>query len=808
MRSPLLIAALALGAAAVSAGSAAASWPFDPTVNLPVCTAPGSQSASAIVSDGAGGAIITWADHRVSGSRTEIYAQRIARNGTPAWAANGVLVIANAGVFTTPVITTDGAGGAIIAWSTAPSGTSLVFAQHLDGSGARMWDTTGVRMSSANGAQSSPVIASDGAGGAFVVWADFRVTVTNEIFAQRVNGSGIVQWGTGVSVCSAPNAQGDYVITPDGFGGFFAAWYDLRGFDADIYTQRISAAGAPAWTVDGVAVCTQVNDQRHPVIVPDGFGGALLAWQDERTTLNFPDIYAQHVNFSGGRVWSSPTFDGRPLAQFQGSQALPVGVSDGLGGMIVVWQTDHNAPTSHDIFGERIDGAGVRQWSTGSSGHLLIEDPGDQLAPRIVSDGAGGAILAYRDDRSGSPDISAYHLLPSGQLDGTPYVQHVCTAAGTQDEVALAEDGRGGAVLSWTDARSGANDIYAERFDHTSALGDPTPVITSVRDLPGDNGGQVLVNWNSSDHDVPGSFTVAGYNVWRSVPWQNPATRALALRRGTTSDPCEAAATGRLLVGVFGYADYAWERAAFEGSHLGATHSVAVPTAQDSVAGSNPYTIFMVQAYGNYLVESWPSEPDSGYSMDNLAPAVPFAFTGAYAPGSTHLSWLTNLEPDFAHYNLYRGTASTFVPGPASLIASKPDTGYVDVTATAFFYKLAAVDVHGNISNAALVSPPGVTGVVDGAHAEWRLASPAPNPANGETILRFTLPGAMAARLTLYDAAGRHVRTLIDQRLGAGNHQASLRWGRGEGLPLPSGVYMVRLETPARVLTQRLTVIQ
>ena len=59
-----------------------------------------------------------------------------------------------------------------------------------------------------------------------------------------------------------------------------------------------------AWpVVNGVAICTALNDQDNPVIVSDGAGGAIITWDDYRSTTGDTslgsDIYAQWVNSSG-----------------------------------------------------------------------------------------------------------------------------------------------------------------------------------------------------------------------------------------------------------------------------------------------------------------------------------------------------------------------------------------------------------------------------------------------------------------------------------------------------------------------------
>lgn len=101
-------------------------WPEDGVV---FCDATGDQWGSGpvdfimdtgIVSDGAGGAIVTWWDTR-SVAWSDVYAQRILPEGVAVWDTNGIVVSNYTGQLpggspNTRNIITDGAGGAIIAW--------------------------------------------------------------------------------------------------------------------------------------------------------------------------------------------------------------------------------------------------------------------------------------------------------------------------------------------------------------------------------------------------------------------------------------------------------------------------------------------------------------------------------------------------------------------------------------------------------------------------------------------------------------------------------------------------------------------
>jgi hypothetical protein len=271
----------------------------------------------------------------------------------------------------------------------------------------------------AAGAQTSPAIASDGAGGAIVTWNDARSGPVNDIYAQRVNAAGVPQWTIdGVALCTAAGGQHDPTIVADGAGGAIVTWYDGRnGVDMDIYAQRVSAAGVPQWTADGVALCTATGGQYAPTIVTDGAGGAVLTWSDNRNGTDL-DIYAQRVSAAGVPQW---TADGVALCTAANGQGNPTIVADGTGGAIVTWSDERSVSgvdATNDIYAQRVSASGVPQWT--ADGVAVCTAAGLQSDPAIVSDGGSGAIVAWHDHRSGTTfDVYAQNVNADGTL-GSP----------------------------------------------------------------------------------------------------------------------------------------------------------------------------------------------------------------------------------------------------------------------------------------------------------------------------------------------------------------------------------------------------
>jgi hypothetical protein len=137
-----------------------------------------------------------------------------------------------------------------------------------------------------------------------------------------------------------------------------------------------------------------------------------------------------------------------------------------------------------------------------------------------------------------------------------------------------------------------------------------------------------------------------------------------------------------------------------------AEYTADVGTAVDATPASLEYSAFFVRAWTGPRA-SLDSDPEYGFSVDNLPPPAPAPFTAAYDSAATHLHWGSSPAADFATFRIYRGTSVDFAPGPGNLVAAPSDTGYVDSVSTWSYYKLSALDLHGNESGFAVVTPPG-----------------------------------------------------------------------------------------------------
>ena len=196
------------------------------------------------------------------------------------------------------------------------------------------------------------------------------------------------------------------------------------------------------------------------------------------------------------------------------------------------------------------------------------------------------------------------------------------------------------------------------------------------------------------------------------------------------------------------------------------------------------------------------SPPDSGYSVDNLAPSVPGGFTFA---SSTLLTWEECIDADFDYFTVY-GSGNEVFDETAVLIDYTTGTE-MDVAGQGYpYYHLTATDFAGNEGEAATVL--NETDVLPGTPDRFALHAPSPNPFNPKTFLRFDLPEATTVSLKVYDLSGRLLRTLVDEHREAGRYRESWNGRDAQGRAMASGVYLCRIETDAFSDTERMTLLK
>jgi hypothetical protein len=157
-------------------------------------------------------------------------------------------------------------------------------------------------------------------------------------------------------------------------------------------------------------------------------------------------------------------------------------------------------------------------------------------------------------------------------------------------------------------------------------------------------------------------------------------------------------------------------------------------------------------------------------------------------PGSTLTPELRLYSPTGTQLKL------NFGPSGTQVSATAPVTGT---------YLVVASDNSGGFAGTGTyrLTPASTTAVAVGSSlpTSVALASPAPNPFAGSTVLHYALPIAGSVRLRLFDVQGRCVRTLVNEQVKApGQYEVAWDGLDAQGHALGAGVYFARLSAAGR----------
>lgn len=440
-----------------------AQWNEDSLLNNPICVATANQINPQIVTDSSGGAAIVWQDAR--NGNNDIYMQLISSSGEIQWLLDGIAVCTTTGNQSNPQVTNAGSGNYIVTWQDNRNGNNDIYAQLIAADGTPQWTANGIPVCIATGSQISPKIISDANGGAIIIWQDGRNAATNgtDIYAQKVNASGTVSWITdGIVICNASGNQLSMQAIADNGGGAIITWNDERNGNLDIYAQRIASDGSEIWSIpNGILICGDDSSQYSPQLTTDANGGAIIAWNDTRAGSTNADIYAQYINASGVLQWTP--IDGVAITTAANNQLNPKLLSDGSGGAFIVWEDSRSGmDVDADTFFDT-DIYAQKITTTGTvewtvDGIPISLETGDQITPQLISDGSNGAIITWSDARFGAAnDIYAQRINSTGDAQWAANGTAVSSAGGNQLVPQLVASG-GGAIVTWQDGRVSATD--------------------------------------------------------------------------------------------------------------------------------------------------------------------------------------------------------------------------------------------------------------------------------------------------------------------------------------------------------------
>ncbi len=422
-----------------------------------------------------GEAIFVWSDTRY-GMRN-IFAHKINQDGDLLWGDQGAVVTNLPGRQEDPVSITDGLGGAFIAWVDYRfDAQGDIFIQHIDNNGEILMDSNGVALAEVSGKQITINMCTDSLGGVFVTWQDKRSAVDDDIYGTHVSANHeIVAPGSGVPIVVEGGNQSAKTIEYAGNNEAFIAWADFReGANADIYGQRININMEGTFQENGFAIAASAEQELKPRATYMNGNISFIAWKrgDENSKVLYQLVSPD------GLVLSEP----KNISTNDALQTSPRVKRNNMGDVFVNWKDLRDDPIDGDQYFQKVNPDGEQQWGEG-----VRIDPVDDVdfSARFTASSQGGLSVIW--ERGSFPDVDIY--FQNITSDGTLSLSEPLTISensGYQFSPILSGNNNTGLYAIYADQGTGSIDLIVQKLsDSFSAVWDGNGLV-AMDGLDGD----------------------------------------------------------------------------------------------------------------------------------------------------------------------------------------------------------------------------------------------------------------------------------------------------------------------------------
>lgn len=365
-----------------------------------VCLSDSIQIDHHMVTDGQD-VWFVWQDTRNDDG--DIYAQKIdGSTGQRLWEDQGKVVIRKIETQMKPrcaLLEGKALGVSCDDWALEPRGVSV---QYLLSDGSLAWDSAGLPLSIGSGWMGGNGYVVGSGRDLYICW--FGWDSDRGIFCQKFNQAGDYLFDT----TSTPDVYGTSLwgMVDDVHEGCIILFMQTSG----ISVQRFDSLGSALWGADGVPLqltsllmlsLTQMpNDEVKYGLLSDSVGGCFASFWN--------DIYVQHVDSSGHRIWGDSGVDvwhtPSGYARAESNSSI---VNDGNGGVFIAWTDFGIDPEDYypeGILVQRVDENGNAFFEANGLRAWLQED----LLPSPIAQSVPGACIITWHDSRNSPNSSLY----------------------------------------------------------------------------------------------------------------------------------------------------------------------------------------------------------------------------------------------------------------------------------------------------------------------------------------------------------------------------------------------------------------
>ena len=482
-----------------------AQWVNNPALNTKLVIDGSKPINISSVEDLKGGAFIFWEDNK-SGFQNEISFIHMDGNGKVSFHPDGKKISDLNGDKVTPAVSQNLPNTAVVVWKDyTKSKNGNLFAQRVYANGNLLWQVKGVQVTPDYPDVIDYSVCSDNSGNVYISY----VTKADEFGSsyklklQKIKVNGQLQDNIhGNLVNDSPGRKSTSNIIADNEGGAFLFWLENQNNKIILFAQHIDSTGRELWGKKAIALSNYNQTVLSYSVKKSDFSAIYLAWQIQKSEKK---IYHQLLSFTGKPLWGQ---GGKIATNKKGNNTNPqVLTADST--IILSWTNEINK--DKDIFIQKFNIKSTYRWKDDVS---VIKLPRDQFGQKLLSDGKGGAIVSWIDNRQESvrPDIYAQRISSSGkQLWGPLGIAIASHYNSEKSYPSIVSDLRGGAIAIFKEIRESKGEIYAQKIFNTGTYVSQIIGLNAVL-----NGDSVKISWYSANES-----SGTNYDIERTVQTDN-----------------------------------------------------------------------------------------------------------------------------------------------------------------------------------------------------------------------------------------------------------------------------------------------
>ncbi|MBC8196685.1 MAG: T9SS type A sorting domain-containing protein [Candidatus Marinimicrobia bacterium] len=422
---------------------------------IPICEAPFIQTSPKVTYVNGEQFVVAWQDHRSIENFGDIFMQYIDLDGNILLEQDGVGIAIADGEQIKPRVKGDDSGTYLV-WQDYRHNPDRpdIYAHKIDLDGIPILNENGLRITAFDEQyQINPRLTSDGNGGAYFIWEDFRNGAFPEVdvFVQHLNSDNELTFEDNGILVNAENSLSP-VLKNDGNGGVFAAWDDYRIGSNSIYLQRITPESGTQFEDNGMKVFAGItgnvgdpdtDSHINSIYVEDG--KTLIYWIDNRWAPELQEVtfgmiidsnYDEPINWTNGVPLCLNPSQGDPQIAY-------------LNGHFLLTFMVESAYTSiyYQLLDENLNMIG------GEMGTPIIEDVNWSMeSPKIINGEDNSFYISYSAKKHGPQSIFVQKFsdigVPVWEENGIE-VSDYTNAIVDQHLIDIQQYPNGGIIISW-----------------------------------------------------------------------------------------------------------------------------------------------------------------------------------------------------------------------------------------------------------------------------------------------------------------------------------------------------------------------